>query len=90
MTSRRRLGLGGGEVVTLACGDAGGPPRAFTWRGRRYRVRSIEPFETGADPARVNRSWICVRTQTGMRALLSRDPETMRWRMESVLAGKGG
>lgn len=87
--ARIRPGLGEGELVSVACAARPAAPRAFTWRGRRYRVRSLEGFQPPSGGADAGRQWFRVRSQCGLRALLSHDPRTRRWRMEGVLSYGG-
>ncbi len=86
---RIRPGLGEGELVSVACASTSAAPRVFTWRGRRYKVRSVEAFQAPGGEAGADRQWFRVRAQCGLRALLSHDLRTRRWRMEGVLSYGG-
>lgn len=91
MLSRGRIrpALGGGELISVSCAMRPVAPRAFTWRGRRYRVRSVEAFQAPSRAAGADRQWFRVRAECGLRALLSHDPRTQRWLMEGVLTYGG-
>lgn len=86
----RRSTLGVGEIVAVRPPRPGAAPRSFTWRGKRYRVRAVEPLARTGEGARAGRTLLCVRTESGLRALLSYEAASRRWRVESILVNKGG
>ncbi len=82
-------GVGGGEVVQMESVSSGGIPGRFTWRGRKHTVRAVASVRSGGSgPAR--RRWIELRTDSGMRCLVSVDGRDGMWRMERVLPARGG
>lgn len=84
--------VGRGEVVQMESLSAGGIPGRFTWRGRRHTVRAVASVRSvsraGHDLA--GRRWIELRTDSGMRCLVSVDGRDGLWRMERVLPTRGG
>lgn len=86
----RRSTLGVGEIVAVRQPQPGAAPRTFIWRGKRYRVRAVEPLAKTGKGLRSGRALLCVRTESGLRATLSYEARSRRWRMESVLVHKGG
>ncbi|MGA9531230.1 MAG: DUF6504 family protein [Anaerolineales bacterium] len=95
MTSARiaQRRLGAGEVVRVSQDRLAGIPAAFTWRGRRYQVRSLELTSSseihdrhGGKSARLYR----IRTSQGLRVELAHDTHRDRWTMAAVLDAKGG
>lgn len=95
MTGRRigRRRLGAGEIVHVSADQLAGMPAAFTWRGRRYQVRSVEAMASAATVVwpvsglpRVYR----VRTRQGLCVELAHDLDQDRWTMAAVLGSVGG
>ena len=84
--------VGRGEVVQMESLSAGGIPGRFTWRGRNHRVRAVGSLRPAARPGRalIGRTWIELRTDSGMRCLMSVDGRDGVWRMERVLPARGG
>jgi hypothetical protein len=83
----------GGEMVRVDSSPSCMYPVEFTWRGRRYRVMSIEAYRTdnqqccgGVAHRRIFR----LRTASGMRCLLSQDVARETWYVEKILIGSGG
>jgi hypothetical protein len=80
--------LGRGEPVKVLASGPGGIPRQFTFRGRRYQVRSTAArSEYGSERSSSEQAvdWMEVRTTSGLRALLRRSVDSNRWHMESIL-----
>lgn len=68
-------------------------PSEFTWRGRRHRVQRIEKFTLENERGRqglVRRKLFQLRTQKGIRCVLSLEVGQDRWRIERVLQNTGG
>ena len=88
MPARLRRGLGRGEPVKVLMLGPGGLPKQFTFRGRRYLVRSVaarpEAGELRSGPGG-SAQWMEVRTESGLRAILSWQRSGDRWRMERIL-----
>jgi hypothetical protein len=80
--------LGRGEPVRVGAQGPEGLPAYFTFRGRRYQIRSVDirnsPKLAGGIPPG-QRELMEVRTESGLRALLSRGGEHGNWRMESII-----
>jgi len=82
-------GLGFGELVNVGMQGSAGFPTEFTWRRRRYAVRSVRSFwprSGGRRPSPAARSLYEVLTESGMRCVLSRELARDLWRLERVLS----
>jgi hypothetical protein len=85
--------IGFGESVAVSSLAQRDIPLAFTWRGRRYYIRSIEAYRketcrrwNGVE----TRRFFQLRTVGGMRCLLTQDVARDTWRLEQVLVSPGG
>jgi hypothetical protein len=85
--------IGFGECVQVSSSARRDMPLAFTWRGRRHFIRSIEAYRketrhrwSGFE----TRRFFQLRTASGMRCLLSQDVTHDIWRLEQVLVSPGG
>lgn len=81
-----------GELVHVASLKQGAFPVEFTWRGQRHRVRSIDHYRTDTQRHRdgvITCRLFRLRTENGMRCLLSQDAVRGIWHMEQVLVGRG-
>jgi hypothetical protein len=68
-------------------------PVEFTWRGRRFRVVSVETYRTDSQQGCygvAQRRIFRLRTASGMRCLLTQDVDRDTWHVEKVLKGSGG
>ncbi len=79
--------IGFGEVVAVSMRTRGDIPLEFTWRGCRYRVRSVERYHTETLRGLEHHTSYQIRTERGMRFRLLHDVGRSAWRMESVLTG---
>ena len=77
--------LGKGEPIRVSGGAESLRPAYFTWRGRRYRVRSAE-HQAGSKLSEGNRRLVLIRTESGLQAMLSCELKHGRWRMEGIVA----
>ncbi len=84
--------VGRGEVLQMESLSPGGIPGRFLWRGRRHTVRAVTSVRPAPEAGRhaAGRSWIELRTDSGMRCLVSTDSRDGTWRMERVLPAAGG
>ncbi|MFP3854789.1 MAG: hypothetical protein ACLFWD_10915 [Anaerolineales bacterium] len=85
MTANIARAFGRGEPIRVSGGTEGLRPTYFTWRGRRYRVRSTER-QVSSRPSDGSRRLVLVRTESGLQAMLSCEPIHGRWRMEGIVA----
>lgn len=85
MTASIARALGKGEPIRVSVGAEGLRPAYFTWRGRRYRVRSAE-HQIRPRPSDGSRQLVLIRTESGLQAMLSCEPKDGRWRMEGIVA----
>jgi hypothetical protein len=90
--SRVRLerGAGTGEPIHVWPNHARAAPLEFVWRGRRYRVRSLEA-EAGErrSPHRGLRRFR-VRTTDGLSCVLAQETIGGAWRIARLVSPGGG
>jgi hypothetical protein len=87
---RIERGAGVGEPIHVWSSRASSAPSEFVWRGRRYRVRSLEaargePQTRGAASRR-----FCVRTTSGLSCVLTQDVAGGAWRIDRLVSSGGG
>jgi hypothetical protein len=80
---------GAGEAIHVWSARQDSAPAEFVWRGRRYRVRTLEPAPNQAQAAAGSARRFQVRTTSGLSCVLSHDGAG-GWRIDRLLPTGAG
>jgi hypothetical protein len=90
--SRVRLerGAGAGEPIHVWPTHAHAAPLEFVWRGKRYRVRSLEADAGDSRSTRLGLRRFRVRTTSGLSCVLAQETVGGAWRIDRLVPSGGG